>query len=33
MGTEWKKGIGIVFLVIRIVILKESSLKGLWGRG
>ena len=26
---EWKKVIGIVFLVIRIVILKESSLKGL----
>jgi hypothetical protein len=29
MGKEWKKVIGIVFLVIRIVILKERSLKGL----
>jgi hypothetical protein len=29
MGKEWKKGIGIVFLVIRILILKERSLKGL----
>ena len=29
MEREWKKVIGIVFLVIRIVILKESSLKGL----
>jgi hypothetical protein len=29
MEKEWKKVIGIVFLVIRIVILKERSLKGL----
>jgi hypothetical protein len=29
MGKEWKKVIGIVFLVIRILILKERSLKGL----
>ena len=29
MGKEWKKGIGIVCLVIRILILKASFLKGL----